>query len=220
MRAALILKLCLLLVISACAFAQSSDEVQPSLGDIARKSRETQKSNEPARSKKVLDNEDLKKGSGPIPEVSLAQQDNTQEIVDAILAYSKDHTPQETEAAIHQWYDDEVATVRSAFSHNITISQDRASITSANSVEQPNWENPDSYRQQMAANQQRDLSDLRTVGTNQLAISRIMSTLSRVKNGLQMERRWTFEWFDTDGPNIYVIPMTIRPGQYGPYRQR
>jgi len=218
MRIALVLNFSLFLVLSAAVFAQSSDESQPSLGDVARKSRDAQKSADTTKPKKVLDNEDLKKGGGPIPEVSLGQQDNAREIVDAILTYSKDHNPQETEAAIHQWYDDEVATVRSAFSHNITISQDRASITSANSIEQPNWENPDSYRQQMSANQQRDLSDLRTVGTNQLAISRIMATLRMVKNDLQMQRRWTFEWFDTDGPNIYVIPMTNRPGQYGPYR--
>jgi hypothetical protein len=218
MRNALILNFCIFLVLSAAVFGQTSDQPQPSLGDVARQSRAAHKPDDPGKTKKVLDNEDLKKGGGPIPEVSLGQQDNTQEIVDAIFTYSKDHTPQETEAAIHQWYDGEVATVRAAFTHNITIGQDRASVTSANSVEQPNWENPDSYRQQMAANQQRDLSDLRTVGTNQLAISRIMGALRKVKNDLQMERRWTFEWFDTDGPNIYIIPMANRPGQYGPYR--
>lgn len=194
------------MLLSSYGFSQT--ETSPSLGDVARQSSAAHKAADRAKPKKVLDNEDLQQGKGPIPDVAILQPENSRQILDAIFLYSTTHTAQETEAAIHEWYDGEMALARAEMAHNITISQDRASVTSANSLSVEQYED---YRQYRSDTQQRDLSDLRTIADNQAAIAKIMTALRKVKDELKREKHYDFAWFDTDYPQGRMVPMTSRP---------
>ncbi len=200
----------LFFVLPAFAVSQSAadpSESVPSLGDVARQSREAHKA-DADKPKKVLTNEDLGKNHAPIPDIALDKSDNSAAIFNAIVTYSEHHSPGETETVVHDWYDQEIALVRAAVSHNVTIWQDRASVTSANSIEPPNYED---YRQTVAATQQRDLSDLRTMGANQMLISKVVATLQTVKNELKWKKQIDFAWFDADYPQVHFVPMSTRP---------
>lgn len=201
--------LSLLLFVPSLIIAQTaadSSESAPSLADVARQSREAHKSD--ADKTKVLTNEDLRGSQGPIPEIALDKTDNSAAIFNAIVTYSEHHTAQETETVVHEWYDQEISLVHAAVSHNVTISQDRASVTSANSIQPRNYED---YRLAVSATQQRDLSDLRTMADNQQVISKVTTTLQKVKVDLKLQKRLEFTWFDADYPQVHLVPMTNRP---------
>ena len=211
MRASLLLTLALLL--SGGAFSQSDST--SSLGDIARQSREAHKPAAASTLKKVLDNEDLERNKGPIPDITIAHVSNTPQIVDAILTYSRTHNEQETESAIRQWYDEQMHVAHAALEHSITLYQDRSSLTSANSLDrQRQYEDYRQYREGQNATQQRDLNDLKTIAYFQFVLNRVMSALRDVKNDLKLQKRYDFAWFETDYPQNRLIYMPNRPTYY------
>ncbi|ABF41015.1 hypothetical protein Acid345_2014 [Candidatus Koribacter versatilis Ellin345] len=192
----------------------SAQSDPPSLGDVARQNRSARKADDPSKPKQILENEDLGKYRGPIPEIAQTKASNSQEIIAAILAYSDKHSPEETETAVHQWYDAEIEIINAAVKHTVTLYQDRASPTSANALDQQHgYEDYRQYVQARADTQQRDLSDLKTLGEYQLVIGRVVGGLREVKNALYMQKRFKFEWFDDNYPQTHYIFMPNRVQQ-------
>jgi hypothetical protein len=94
----------LLLCFATSLHAQAPAEgEQPSLAEVARQNREQKK----AKSKIVITDETIAASKGPIPEIKENGTDNSKEIVAAVARFKSTHTAQETEAALHSWYDGE-----------------------------------------------------------------------------------------------------------------
>ena len=56
--------------------------------------------------KKIIDDDDLALHHGPIPRLIIEGSDNTAEIIAAFRRYKQSHTPQQTEQALHDWFDE------------------------------------------------------------------------------------------------------------------
>src|SRR5581483_6310786 len=192
--------------------AVSQSDATPSLGDVARATRDAHK-NASAKPSKVFDEADIQAMKGPIPDASFDGTDNSEQIIQAMLAYADKHSPVETEATFRSWYDTEMAMVRKLFVQNIIITQDRVSPSSANALDQYNpYEN---YQTTRSNTEQRDLSDLKTMGENQTTVARVMACLTKVKDGLKLKRRLEYDWFNTDYPKTTLVPLAPRPRQPG-----
>jgi len=81
-------------------FAQQSSSPAPekSLTEIAKETKQKKST------KKVLTEEDIDPIS-PLPSINFEGVDNSDEIIAAIGAYKENHTADETEQAVHDWYD-------------------------------------------------------------------------------------------------------------------
>jgi hypothetical protein len=56
--------------------------------------------------KKIIDDDDLALHHGPIPRLIIEGSDNTAEIIAAFRRYKQSHTSQQTEQALHDWFDE------------------------------------------------------------------------------------------------------------------
>ena len=74
-----------------------------SLGELAK---EAKKNKAAPVAKKVITNDDIVSQHGPLPSIKFDDDDNTEDIVDAVTNYRKTHKPEEAEQAIHDWFDD------------------------------------------------------------------------------------------------------------------
>ena len=205
-----------LLVLPALLFGQSE---APSLGDIARQNRAVH-SCDTSQNKHVLENEDVETHHGPIPEISLGTVSNSPQIIAAIFAYAKNHSDQDTEQVVHEWYDNEVALERAAVQHRVTITQDRLTPGSTSALDQErSYDDYRQYQERQSGNIERDVSDLKLLGDYDLVISRVSTRLKEVKMGILMNSRFNTAWFDTDYPINYAVPMPRRAqtSNYNPY---
>src|SRR3954467_1585236 len=89
----------ILVALLAPSFVYSQSET-PSLGDVARQTRAAKQTDSTAQPKQVLENEDLGKYKGPIPEIAVKGNSNVKEITEAILAYASKHSDQDIETTI------------------------------------------------------------------------------------------------------------------------
>lgn len=87
---------------------------QPSLADFARKNREQKR----VKAKTVFTNDSINTARGPIPELRTDATDNSSDIVAAISRFKDAHTPQETEAAVKEWFDGEDSQLAYEYSHS------------------------------------------------------------------------------------------------------
>lgn len=81
-----------------------SSETSDSAGSIAAAARST-KAQKTGRAKKVITDEDMEAVAGPLPRLKMDGAENADEVVAAIAKYKLDHTPEQTEQAVHVWYD-------------------------------------------------------------------------------------------------------------------
>src|SRR3954465_3018082 len=80
------------------------ESAQDSLGDVARKAK--QEKNARPQSKLVVDDDsEPLKNKSPLPELALHGLDNTDQIIRAIEKFRLSHSSEETETALHEWYD-------------------------------------------------------------------------------------------------------------------
>ena len=203
-----------LIAFPVLVFCQSES---PSLGDVARQSRATH-TTEPTKTKHVLEDEDVASHKGPIPEISLTQTSNAQQIIAAIQTYGEKHNDQETEQAVHEWYDDEMNIVRAALHHRVTIYQDRMTPGTSNTLDQQHYyDDYREYQESQSSKFERDISDLKQLGGYDQVISRISGGLRAVKIGIETQKRFQYSWFDTDYPVNRTVLMPKRPNEgYNP----
>lgn len=108
---------------SASASGQASDESSGrSLAEIAKDSQK-QKT---AHAKKLITTEDIDAKHGPLPRLSLGDEDNADEIVQAIGDFHSKHTNEETEQVVHDWYDEYDTMLAAVARENTKITQLRA----------------------------------------------------------------------------------------------
>jgi hypothetical protein len=106
-------------------------EEQPgkSLADLAK---EAKKSKAAPAAKKVVTNDDIVSQHGPLPSIKFDDDDNSEDIVEAITNYRRTHRPEEAEQAIHDWFDDYDSILRATIksqTQNMSLQQSMNNYT-------------------------------------------------------------------------------------------
>jgi hypothetical protein len=102
-----------------------SEEPAKSLAEVAKETR----TSKAAKAKKVVTDEDVDGLKGPLPRLNLEGPDNSEAIVKAIAEYRAQHTPEQTETAVHDWYDNYDAMLAGAIRDMIDTRALRESTT-------------------------------------------------------------------------------------------
>ena len=162
-------------------------------GSIAAAAKST-KSEKPAHAKKVFTDEDMEVTAGPLPRLKMEGAENADEVVTAISTYKATHTPQETERAVHIWYDRYDEMLAAAIQENI----DMRVLRDANSSNGYELCQESHDYQQCAARQMAEMRGARSdqvqmMKNNNLEV-RIQHAFMKVRNGLMMNNL-RYEWF-------------------------
>ena len=175
------------ILLFVCSYAVAQD----SLGDAARQAR-ADKSAQP-KAKIVVDDEVAPlKTRSPIPEIALKGLDNTGEICRAIETYRGSHNKAETEAMLHDWFDEYDNMIRLYLKEQV-LAQERQS--DQYSRPQPTY-NGDykKYWEAIQARQRADEADRRRLYSDQATISRVQQGLQRIQNYLNYHGL-NYPWF-------------------------
>jgi hypothetical protein len=98
-------------------------EAGKSLAEIVKES----KKNKTSHAAKLKTEDDLTKG--PFPKLSLDDLDSSDDIVDSIGVFQAKHTKEETEQAIHTWYNEYDAMLEATIRENTRTNERRADST-------------------------------------------------------------------------------------------
>jgi hypothetical protein len=88
---------------ASCQDASASESSQSkSLADTVREN----KAKKAAKATKIFTDDDNSFHKSPLPQLNLDGDDNSDEILNAILKYRESHKPEEVEKAVRDWYDE------------------------------------------------------------------------------------------------------------------
>ena len=147
-----------------------------------------------AHAKKVFTDDDMEATAGPLPRLKMEGAENADEVVAAISKYKASHTPEQTEQAVHIWYDRYDGMLAAAIQEN----QDMMALRNANvSNGYELCQESQDYRQcqnrQMAEQRGARNDQIEMVKNNNLMV-RVQHSFMKVRNGLQMNNL-RYEWF-------------------------
>ena len=158
-----------------------------------------------AKAKKVFTDEDMEATAGPLPRLKMDGPENSDEVVAAIAKYKAAHTPEQTENAVHIWYDRYDAMLAAAIQTNLDVTV----------LRQTNYNNGYELCQQSQDYQQcnnRQMAELRGARNDQVELTknsnlevRVQHAFMNVRNGLIMNGL-RYEWFKirtTNGIDMY-----------------
>ena len=199
--------LLVLLLLTASLFTQAQQEPSSSsqdsgsaksLAEIAKKSKDAKAKDSHAR--KVITDDDLSSLHGPLPSLDLSDNDNSDEIVEAIGAYRKTHTAEETEQAVHQWYDEYDSTLLTAIRES-NRTRDRRNDTIYNGYwgcqDSPNYQTCIVRRRAETRGLHDDQSSMRSDG---VTVGHIQQAFQRIRSGI-MRYGLHYEWFKVRNAN-------------------
>lgn len=169
--------------------SQSPARSDSSLAGAARDARARKE-----HSKKIFTDDDMEATAGPLPRLKMEGAENADDVVAAISKYKATHTAEQTEQAVHLWYDRYDQMLAAAIQEN----QDIASLRSANiSNGQALCQESQDYQQC----QSRQMAEMRGAQTDQIQVNknnslevRIQHSFMKVRNGLQMNNLH-YDWF-------------------------
>ena len=191
--------LCLFLVLAAAAqntggSGQAPDEKKPASADDSIAAAARNSKNQRAHAKKVFSDEDMEAWSGPLPRLKMEGTENSDEIIAAINTYRANHTAEQTEQAVRNWYERYDEMLAAAIQNNIDTRVLRDANTS-NGYELC-MESQD-YRQcnnRQMAEQRGARNDQIQIQKNFNVESRIQQALMRIRNAL-MRSNLRYDWF-------------------------
>ena len=180
---------------------QNSTGSDASLAAAARDA----KAQKAGKAKKVFTDEDMEATAGPLPRLKMDGPENSEEVVAAIAKYKAGHTPEQTENAVHIWYDRYDAMLAAAIQTNLDVTV----------LRQTNYNNGYELCQQSQDYQQcnnRQMAELRGARNDQVELTknnnlevRVQHAFMNVRNGLTMNGL-RYEWFKirtTNGIDMY-----------------
>ncbi|MGP0017458.1 MAG: hypothetical protein ACLPHP_02720 [Candidatus Sulfotelmatobacter sp.] len=169
---------------------QSSSSSEAPIAAAARDA----KAQKAARAKKVFTDEDMEATAGPLPRLKMDGPENGDDVAAAIAKYKADHTPEQTENAVHIWYDRYDDMLAAAIQTNIDVTV----------LRQTNYNNGYELCQQSQDYQQcnnRQMAELRGARNDQVELTknnnlevRIQHAFMKVRNGLMMNGL-RYDWF-------------------------
>jgi hypothetical protein len=189
---------------SSTAQNSSTQNSTSSDSSIAAAARDA-KAQRAAKAKKVFTDEDMEVTAGPLPRLKMDGPENADDVVAAISKYKADHTPEQTENAVHIWYDRYDEMLAAAINTNIDVNVLRAA----------NYNNGYELCQQSQDYQQcnnRQMAEMRGARNDQVEMTkntnlevRIQHAFMKVRNGLQMNGL-RYDWFKirtTNGIDLF-----------------
>ncbi len=203
--------ICLFLIIGAAAqtspvVCQAPNQPAPSNSDesVAAAARNNKK-DKSMHAKKVFTDEDMEAWSGPLPKLRLDGTENSDEIIQSILAYRKTHTVPETEAVVRKWFEryDEILA---AAIHNSAETRTLRAANTSNGYElcMESQDYEQCRNRQMAEQRGARHDQVQVAGDLNLE-SRIQQAFIRIRNAL-LANNLRFEWFKirtTNGVNQF-----------------
>ena len=174
----------------AAPASQDSADTSSSLAAAARNA----KAQKAGRAKKVITDEDMEATTGPLPRLKMDGPENSDDVVAAITKYKAIHTPEETEQAVHIWYDRYDEMLAAAIQEN----QDMTVLRNANvsngydlCMESQNYQQCQ-YRQM--AEQRGARNDQVEMMKNNNLVVRVQHAFMKVRNGLAINGL-RYDWF-------------------------
>src|SRR6202000_2275626 len=159
--------------------AQNSSDQPASLGDAARELKSANKA--PARAK--FSNETAQVNKPLIPDVAALGKNNLDDILQGIDSYRSAHKLPETEAAIRNWYDHQIALRIYAIRKNNVIAQRQQARETTPTDVQPNIH--DQYVNLRRTEESTRRDEDRQTRLNERLIDRIQQDLISVRSELQ-----------------------------------
>ncbi len=168
---------------------QSPAEASPLAG--AARSAKAQKT---GRAKKVFTDEDMEATAGPLPRLKMDGAENADDVVAAIAEFKKAHTPEQTESAVHIWYDRYDEMLAAAIQENLDTKVIRdANYSNGYELCQQSQDYQQCNTRQMAELRGARNDQLRTNSNNELSV-RIQHAFMKVRNGLFISGL-RYSWF-------------------------
>jgi hypothetical protein len=174
--------------------AQNSTTQSPASSDASIAAAARDAKAQKAKAKKVFTDEDMEATAGPLPRLKMDGPENSDEVVAAIAKYKSDHNAEQTENAIHIWYDRYDDMLAAAIQTNLDVTV----------LRQTNYNNGYELCQQSQDYQQcnnRQMAELRGARSDQLELTknsnlevRIQHAFMKVRNGLMMSGLH-YDWF-------------------------
>jgi hypothetical protein len=172
------------------ASVQTSPDPDDSLGAVARRA----KSNKTAAAKRIITDDDVKGTIGPLPRLKIKEAENGEDVIAAIITYKQSHSADQTEEAVHRWFDEYDKDLEKAIQSNIEIKAVRgANVGNAYIL----CENDQDYyecQKRRVAETDGARYDQAEITRNNEWIVRLQHSLMNIKNRLpQMGLR--YDWF-------------------------
>jgi hypothetical protein len=184
------------------ALAQSAPAAGPPTADqnasVAAAARTSKKP--VAHAKRVIDDDDMELHKSPIPRLNLEGTDNVPEIVAAVKKYKESHTPQQTEAAFRDWFDETNDVLTAALRESSNLRDLRESnINNSNDLCQDSgdWEQCQKLRLADARGARSDQNRIRNDG---FVTGRIQQAFMKIRTDLTMIGL-RYEWFKIQNAN-------------------
>jgi hypothetical protein len=147
-----------------------------------------------SHAKKVFTDEDMEATDGPLPRLKMDGPENSDEVLAAISTYKLTHTSEQTEQAVHMWFDKYDQILAAAIQQNHEVAALRsANMSNGNALCQESQDYQHCASRQMAE-QRGAQSDQQEYIKNSAAMMRIQQSFQKVRTGLQMSSL-RYSWF-------------------------
>jgi hypothetical protein len=182
---------------SQASSGQSSSDTGNSLAAAAKSTKDQKPA---AHAKKVFTDEDMEVEAGPLPSLRTDGLDNTDEVIAAITKYKTSHSPEQTEEAIHMWFDRYDQIMAAALQENLDTATIRSTnMSNAYALCQESQGNQDVGDYQKCASRQMAeqrgaQSDQHVYAKNNNLVMRIQQSFMKTRNWLVMNRM-NYAWF-------------------------
>jgi hypothetical protein len=185
--------------------AQADSEQDSGSSDGLAAAARDNKAQKAGRAKKVFTDEDMEVIAGPLPRLKMDGAENADEVIAAIAQFKITHTPEQTEQAVHTWYDRYDQMLAAAIQENI----DMQSLRNANTS---NGYDLCQESQDYQKCQSRQMAEMRGARSDSVEMmknsnleTRIQHALMKVRNGL-VQNRLHYDWFKirtTNGIDVF-----------------
>jgi hypothetical protein len=190
------------LLIAFPAFSQTSPQDSapaPAQNSVAAAAQAT-KARKAAKATKVFSDENMELRKNPLPRLNLDGDDNSDDVLEAILKYRASHKPEETEQVVHDWYD-EFDTVLGAAIHDSVDSRNLRQYNVSNGYELcqsgGDYEHCEKRRQAEARGARLDAAHIQDDGQR---ISRVQQAFLKIRNSLE-RNQLHYTWFKVRNAN-------------------
>jgi hypothetical protein len=175
---------------TAAALAQTAPDQSKSLAEIAAEARKEKKD----QAKIVLSDENQQRRKSVIPDVFSGGIDNYDEILKAIEEYRSTHNLQETESAVHLWYDRHDAMLANAIEENGRIEQREHDRQMGYPMTDAHPRTEEEYREMQKIAMISRREDLKRKQENGLLMARIQQAFTRIRPLMKSKYGMNVEW--------------------------
>jgi hypothetical protein len=189
----------ILLIFSVASFAQNANQAGASpdsndAGSSLAAAARSAKAEKLTRAKKVFTDEDMEATAGPLPLLKMDGPENADDVVAAISKYQTEHTPEQTEQAVHTWFDRYDSILGAVIQENLDMQTLRAAnMSNGNELCRQSQDYQQCQNRQLAE-QRGAQSDQAVLSKNSNLSVRIQHAFMKVRNGLQAHNLH-YTWF-------------------------